>query len=288
MAHYENTRAQFEDFAADGWENHKMTMYWMLNSHWPSFFGHLFDYYLKPGGAYYGAKKGLRPLSVVYDYYATGDRHSARIYVSNQTLEPHRGLSVSVRFYNSDGAVKFSKEVKDLQIAAASAAPVLVIPRVADLSPVFFVRCQLRNGSDVLLADNTYWQSTTDDDLGEPANDRSFELRQTSWADLTALAKLPTAEVTLSGSLRQTSGDVLAAIRLTNRTGRVAFFLRVEVTKGSDGEEVLPVIYDDNYVTLFPYESLRIEGRYKAADAAGQPVYLRLEGQNTAKRVTRL
>ena len=61
------TRAQFESFAANGWDGHKMTIYWMLNSHWPSFFGNIFDYYLRPGGAYYGAKKGLRPLSVVFD-----------------------------------------------------------------------------------------------------------------------------------------------------------------------------------------------------------------------------
>ncbi len=72
LAHYESTRAQFETFAANGWASHKMTIYWMLNSHWPSFYGNIFDYYLRPGGAYYGAKKGLRPLSVVFDSYATG------------------------------------------------------------------------------------------------------------------------------------------------------------------------------------------------------------------------
>ena len=85
LAHYESTRAQFEAFAANGWDNHKMTIYWMLNNHWPSFFGHLFDYYLRPGGAYYGAKKGLRPLSVVFDSYATGDHDQANITVVNQS-----------------------------------------------------------------------------------------------------------------------------------------------------------------------------------------------------------
>ncbi len=68
LAHYENTRAQFESFAASGWATHKMVGYWMLNSHWPSFYGNLIDYYLSPGGVYFGAKKGLRPLSVVFDY----------------------------------------------------------------------------------------------------------------------------------------------------------------------------------------------------------------------------
>ena len=79
LAHYEATRAQFESFAALGWAGHKMTMYWMLNSHWPSFFGNIFDYYLRPGGAYYGAKAGLRPLSAVFDSYATGDHGQAAV-----------------------------------------------------------------------------------------------------------------------------------------------------------------------------------------------------------------
>ena len=85
LAHYESTRAQFEAFAANGWASHKMTIYWMLNSHWPSFFGNIFDYYLRPGGAYYGAKKGLRPLSVVFDSYATGDHTQAHVTLVNQT-----------------------------------------------------------------------------------------------------------------------------------------------------------------------------------------------------------
>jgi len=32
LAHYEATRAQFEAFAANGWDGHKMTIYWMLNT----------------------------------------------------------------------------------------------------------------------------------------------------------------------------------------------------------------------------------------------------------------
>ena len=35
-----------------------MTIYWMLNNHWPSFFGNIFDYYLRPGGAYLRREEG--------------------------------------------------------------------------------------------------------------------------------------------------------------------------------------------------------------------------------------
>ena len=106
LAHYESTRAQFESFAALGWAGHKMTIYWMLNSHWPSFFGNIFDYYLRPGGAYYGAKKGLRPLSAVFDSYATGDHSQANVTAVNQTPDDEAGLRVRVRVYDLQGRVR--------------------------------------------------------------------------------------------------------------------------------------------------------------------------------------
>jgi len=60
LAHYEDVRAQYETYGTH-WQNRKMTVHWMMNNPWPSVFGHLFDYYFKQGGGYFGAKKGLRP-----------------------------------------------------------------------------------------------------------------------------------------------------------------------------------------------------------------------------------
>jgi hypothetical protein len=51
----------------------------------------------------------------------------------------------------------------------------------------------------------------------------------------------------------------------------IAFFVRVEVTKGQGGEEVLPVTYSDNYITLLPGESATINAQYAKADLGGQP-----------------
>jgi len=67
LAHYEDVRAQYETYAVH-WANRKMMVHWMMNNPWPSFFGHLFDDFFKPGGGYFGAKKGLRPMTVVWDY----------------------------------------------------------------------------------------------------------------------------------------------------------------------------------------------------------------------------
>ena len=280
LAHYESTRAQFEDFAANNWSTHKMTLYWMLDSQWPSFFGHLIDAYLNPGGAYFGAKKGLRPLSMVFDYYATGDRSTAHIYVVNQTLEAHRGLHATVRFYNLDGSVKFSKEIADINIEPLAREPVLAIPRIEGVSSTYFVRCQLSPSAVGPIIDNLYWQSTTDDDLGEPHNDQAFNLNQGSWADFTALNTLPKVEVGISGNLTQAGDEAKGLITLTNPSNQVAFFLRVEVTRGRDGQEVLPMTYEDNYVTVFPGESQTLWARFRTADLDGKKPYLRVEGYN--------
>ncbi|GAC1625961.1 MAG: carbohydrate-binding protein [Candidatus Acidiferrum sp.] len=286
LAQYENVRAQFETYASN-WSNRKMTVYWMLDNHWPSFFGHLFDYYLKPGGAYFGAKKGLRPLTVVYDYYASGDRRTANIYVVNQTLEPRSHLKVSVGIYNLDGTLKSSfNDVKEFSIGASSSARAMTISRVAGLTAVFFVRCQIRDASDALLADNLYWQSTTDDNLGGPKNDEQFAVNQAQWADLTSLQDMPAADVGGEGAVVEEGDEADARITITNHSSHVAFFIRAEITKGEDGEEVLPVNYEDNYVTLFPKESRILHAKFKIADLNGRNPALRLEGYNVGKKVS--
>ncbi len=285
LAHYEDTRAQFEDFAANSWATHKMTLYWMLNSQWPSFFGHLIDYYLKPGGAYFGAKKGMRPVSIVFDYYATGDRKTAHIYVVNQTLKTQRGLKATVRFYNLDGTLKFSKELSDLTITPNGRELVMSVPRIRGVTSTYFVRCQLAKAGGKPIVDNVYWQSTTDDDLGGPQNDKAFILNPKSWADFTALNTMPKAEVSISGRIVRAEAESSADITLKNLSSQIAFFMRAEVTKGRDGEEVLPVRYEDNYVTLFPGESRTLWARFRTSDLKGGNPQLRLEGYNVGKRL---
>ena len=143
LAHYEATRAQFESFAANGWDSHKMTIYWMLNSHWPSFFGNIFDYYLRPGGAYYGAKKGLRPLSVVFDSYATGNHRQAKVSVVNQTADEQENLRVRVRTYDVHGQIcATTGPPSGINVDSGGAAQAMTLPPGPPDSRVFFVRCR--------------------------------------------------------------------------------------------------------------------------------------------------
>src|SRR6202022_4959112 len=115
LAHYEDVRAQYESYATHS-ANRKMMIHWMMNNPWPSFFGHLFDDYYKQGGGSFGAKKGLRPINVVWDYYASGDRSRAKMYVVNQTSKPLSHLKAAVEFFNLDGERRFFTETTNFAI----------------------------------------------------------------------------------------------------------------------------------------------------------------------------
>jgi exo-1,4-beta-D-glucosaminidase len=278
LAHYESTRAQFEAFAAGGWDNHKMTIYWMLHNHWPSFFGHIFDYYLRPGGAYYGAKKGLLPLSVVFDSYATGNHDHANITVVNQTPRDQTDLTVRVRTYDLQGRVRDDRTAVNIQVVSGGAVQALTLPRLARDSSVVFVRAQLLDKSGKVVSENTYWQSQQLDDVGDPSNDSAFELKQTSWADMTGLNFMPPVPLEVTATKSAEPSDTRVRIRLHNPSPRVAFFERAELISTPDGDEILPVEYSDNYVTVYPGETVELQGQ---AWTGVTPNWVRVTGYNT-------
>lgn len=279
LAHYETTRAQFEDWAANGWATHKLEMYWMLNNHWPSFFGHLYDYYFEPGGAYFGAKKGLRPLSVVFDYFASGDHSKARIAITNEHMEPQHGLRVRVRFYDLAGRVRFDRTVSGRDVPAQDAVTALEVPRPRTISSTYFVRCELFDAGGARVADNVYWQSTTLDDFADPANDDDdVPYTQKSWSTFLALNTMPQAPLEVSA---HANGGGQVSVTLHNAGTHVAFFERASVLDGQGGAEVLPIRYSDNYVTVFPGESVTLDATVGDRDAPAAKRWVRVEGYNT-------
>ena len=102
------------------------------------------------------------------------------------------------------------------------------------------------------------------------------------FANLTGLASLPmNSSVTASSSRTVAGTQQTVTITLHNgSTTDVAFFVRPEVTAGNGGNEVVPVSYTDNYVTLWPGESTTVTATYDTADLGGQAPYLRLRGWN--------
>jgi exo-1,4-beta-D-glucosaminidase len=243
---------------------------WMLNMAIPGMGWQMYDYYLKPNSATFAAQKACaRLLHTSYDYSAKS------VWINNESLEKSPSEWVLAAVYDLSLNLLYSHEEFIPSVDANGSREIFTIGDVPALSPVYFVRLQTRNAVGGLLEDNVYW-------YGAPRDVVNYDLGgvPTRYADLTALGSLPVNdEVTLSGTRLTSADEDLVTINVANRSAtKLAFFLRVEVTKGLDGLEVTPVTYSDNYVSLWPNESRLLSCRYSTADLGGSPAYLRVRG----------
>ena len=103
MQTYEGVRAMYEAYSRNKYQSTGVIQ-WMLNNAWPSMIWHLYDYYLRPGGGYFGAKRAMEALHPLYGY----DDHS--IWVVSSQYEDVKGLKLTTKIYNLDMTEKFSHE----------------------------------------------------------------------------------------------------------------------------------------------------------------------------------
>ncbi len=274
LQNYENTRSFFE-----AWNSHEYTqsfgvIFWMLNNAWPSVHWNLYDYYFKPGGGYFGAKTANEPVHIAYDYF------TRNVYAVNSTLTARSGMTATATVYNiPDLTAQYTTQAAVSALANAS-TQVLTIPALTGLSTTYFIRLQLRDSAGAVVSNNLYWYSTSPDVLANRSTWYKTGIK--SYANLTGLNSLASnPDVTAAASRTISGGQETVNLTLNNTsTTNIAFFVRPEVTAGDGGNEVLPVNYTDNYVSLWPGESTTITAVYKTADLGGQAPYLRVRGYN--------
>ena len=104
-------------------------------------------------------------------------------------------------------------------------------------------------------------------------------LRQDKWADMTALNTMAPVAVEIEARQKKIGTESHVTIRLHNPSEHIAFFERATISTERDGNEILPIEYDDNYITIYPGETAEIHGIvWKGA----KPRWIKLEGYNTA------
>jgi exo-1,4-beta-D-glucosaminidase len=262
LDNYDNARAQFEAFNAhiNAAKPSTGVIYWMLNNAWPSLHWHLYDYFLNPAGAYFGAKMANEPVHIQYSY----DSHA--IMGINHTLDHEHGLQAIIRLRNLDGGVTFERHLKNVDLAENSARQLAVLPAVAGLSRVYFIELELASSSGKAVSRNVYWLSTQTDEL-DWEHSTWYLTPVTRYADLTPLQSLPIATSEVRATMRHEEAGYVASITLTvppSSTG-VAMFQHVSIKRAAGGEPAVPVLWSDNDVTLWPGESLTLTAQFAAA-----------------------
>ncbi len=271
VANYEAMRAMFEAFVA---HKHRSTgvIQWMLNAAWPKLYWQLYDYYLMPNGAFYGARKAGQPLHLLYHY------HEKCVYAANDYLEPRRNLRASIRAIDLQSREIFKREIQ-FDIEANSSTRLAELSGIPVRGPVYFLDLRLEDDRGKMVSQNFYWL---------PARQDVLDYRSTTWfvtpikefADLRALESLPMVKLDVEWHFEPSESEGKAIVKLNNPTETIAFFVEVRVQKKRSDSAVLPIYWDDNYISLLPGESRTLEGEFHLEDLDGEEPEVVVSGWN--------
>ena len=279
---YDGYRAMFESRSTE----RKGLLIWMSHPCWPSMVWQTYDYYFAPTAAFFGAKKGSAPIRIQWN------PRTGQVEVVNNNAGDLTGLTARYVAAAPDGTV-LSEDVASLDASEDTTVPLptLLVPGLAGdgrsepamtgfgapdsssvipdtpsvipdpIGDLILVRLRLTRG-EAELADNFY--------VLNPADPGNFQ----------SLLQMPRARVKMDCEFRR-EGDAWTAIAtLENRSRTPALMLRLNLVGDRSGEQILPVFYEDNWISLLPGERKEIRVRCPAADTRGERPALRLSGFN--------
>jgi exo-1,4-beta-D-glucosaminidase len=253
----EAVRAMFEAFAGNKYKSSGV-IYWMYNSAWPKFYWQLYDYFLMPNGAFYGAKKACEPLHVQYNYKENA------VQLVNCFYYDFAGLKVTAKAFDFEAKEIYSKVITTGMKADESKILFnLDLPK--ELTDIYFVKLILQDKAGKEISSNFYWLSARGDEN----------------ADFTGLARLPLVNVTTKlNPLLKENGKLILVVEFTNSSTSLAFAMNPKLLLSSTREPVLPIFWQDNYFSLLPGEKRTIEMLVDASLVTEEKLLFKLDGWN--------
>lgn len=257
LVNYDQYRALMEGFSSHMWDWYTGTIIWKTQNPWTAMRGQMYDYYLDPNACLYGLRKGSESLHVMYNA-TNGD-----VFAVNNGFKKYYDLMLRIETIDMKGEVKQFTQVL-AYIGPTMVKKYLSVKKLLDKVAAedgVFLRISFLNQKQEVVDENLYWVPN--------AEGKYTGLSSIKAAPLTATAK------------KADAGQV--TVTLKNPTGApLAFFNRVSLVDPATGERVLPVFYDDNYVSIVPGEertvTIDVDPKLLPAKAA-----VTVEGWNVEK-----
>ncbi len=272
---YEAMRAMYEAFGARKFTSTGVIQ-WMYNTAWPKMWWQLYDYYLNPTGAFYGAQEACRPIHALYDYAS----HS--VFVVNSTLSSERRLKLEVRVFNSNLSERLRKTVQ-LASPANESIKAIDVPTPDSASSTYFLSLRLERGGK--LVDENFYALSRKSDMLDWKKSTWYVTPDTSYADLTGLDNLPEVALSATSKFIRRKDHYSIAVTLRNPSDKLAFMVRLTVRKSTTGSSVLPVFWESNYITLLPGETRTIMGKFNTRSLGGEKPVVAVSGWNVKDKV---
>jgi exo-1,4-beta-D-glucosaminidase len=253
----EAVKAMFEAFAGNKYRSSGI-IYWMYNSAWPKMYWQLYDYYFMPNGAFYGAKNACEPLHIQYCY------DDKSIKVVNSYYHDFNGLILTTRVFDFNMKEMWSN-MCDVLVKADESRKIITPDIPKDITKVYFMKMELKDSSGKVVSSNFYWLCSDGDEK----------------ADFTDLSKLPKVNVNVTASAIQKEGNKSRlTVTIENPGTGLAFAVNPKILKLTSKDPVLPVFWEDNYISLLPKEKRTIQVEFDMKNLNGEKPLLKVDGWN--------
>lgn len=271
LINYENTRAMFEASIANKYRATGV-IHWMLNAAWPKLWWQLYDYYLMPGGAFFGTKKACEPVHILYDY------NSHKVLTVNNSVYSIKKLTAKIRIFNLDLFEKYSGSYSVDNLTPDSTHEIMQIPEIKDLSKTYFIDLKLYD-RERIVSSNFYCLPVKQDEL-DTAKATWYITPVKEYADMTDLNKLEKINLSAHTIFKAAGEKVEVEEEVINNTKELAFQVVLSATEGKDGPSILPVFWEDNYFSILPGEKRTIKGYFYKNNLAGKKPVVQVSGWN--------
>ena len=212
-------------------------------------------------------------------------------------------VKVTATLYNFDGTQKWTQDAM-VDVYPDKASVAFTVPQLPDLSTTYFLKLYATDRFSKVESYNFYWLSTKPDEIAWEKTHDTAVTPQSAYADMTALQELapvslrvqtkpaaspcatsfavhpaagPTTPPVTSAECE--GGFLYQQMTVSNPTKTLAFMVHLRLVR-SDGEDVVPAFFDDNFISLLPGESRVVGVRYRTADLGKSPAHFEVSGWN--------
>jgi exo-1,4-beta-D-glucosaminidase len=228
-------------------------MLWKLNAAFPSVVWQVYDWFLMPNSGYYFMQNACEPVHIQLNL------SNNKVMVLNRTYKQISDLTAQVNVFSLDSK-SISSENVNVSLSPTDIKETSTLEKVMkEAKGVTFVVLNLKNQSGKVISHNVYWISPD--------------------GDYKSMNEMAETNINVS-VLNEEKGknDREWNVRITNSTGKIAFFIRPQLMSG--GEEILPSFWSESYFTLAPGESTEVTVACPSAKVAGADPMLKVSGWN--------
>ncbi len=259
LVNYNQYRALAEGFSAHSWDWYTGFIIWKTQNPWTAMRGQMYDYYLDPNACLYGLRKGAEPLHVMCN------PNNGMVMIVNNTFYARHDLMLKTRTIDMEGRITSTNQLL-VYLSPTSVQPFFSVNGQLDCLRKHhggFLQLQLVNDKQTVLSENLYW---IPDSTGH----------------YSGLQSMPPAKIHATA---QKTTDKTIAVTIKNPSKNpIAFFIRVSLINPKTGKRILPVFYDNNYISVLPGTAKVVHIFLDQSDQDTKNIKVSLSGWNVKLR----